>query len=222
MNRIAHRLVLLALIVPTLLQAADTNHNFAVWEPEVRAYEAQDRTSPPPANAVLFVGSSGIRLWKTLAQDFPDTPAINRGVGGCEIVDCTYYADRIIFPYKPKKIVMRCGGNDLANGKSPETVFADFKEFVRLVRQRLPRVEIVFISWNPTIARWNNAAREKKFNNLVKEWAHQIDGVRYVETYDMVLGTDGQPRPELFVADKLHFSAEGYRLLTERVRPAVQ
>jgi lysophospholipase L1-like esterase len=43
--------------------------------------------------------------------------------------------------------------------------------------------------------------------------------LKYIETYETTLGTDGKPRPELFVEDKLHFNAEGYKLLAERVRP---
>jgi lysophospholipase L1-like esterase len=37
----------------------------------------------------------------------------------------------------------------------------------------------------------------------------------------MTLTPDGQAREELFVADKLHFNAEGYKLLAERLRPAL-
>ena len=43
--------------------------------------------------------------------------------------------------------------------------------------------------------------------------------MKYIETYDLPLGADGLPRPELFVTDQLHFNAAGYKLLTERVRP---
>ena len=63
-----------------------------------------------------------IRLWKTLAQDFPEYKVLNRGFGGCQIADCTYYADRIVVPYKPRLIVLRAGGNDIAAGKTSEQV----------------------------------------------------------------------------------------------------
>ncbi len=201
--------------------AADTNHNFGVWETEVRTYELSDATNPPPKGAVLFVGSSGIRLWKTLARDFPNTAVINRGIGGCEIVDCIHFADRILFPYEPRQIVFRCGGNDIAKGKSPEAVAEDFKKFVRIVREKLPNTEIVFISWNPTVLRWENAPREEQFNRLVKEFIEATPGLKYVETADMMLDHEGKPRADLLVEDKIHFNAEGYRLLAERVRPFV-
>src|SRR5262245_48520775 len=109
---------------------AETNHYFGKWEQEVAAFEASDRTNPPPKHGILFTGSSTIRRWTTLAQDFPSQPVINRGVGGSEVVDITHFADRIVFPYEPKMIFFRSGGNDIHAGNSAEQTFADFKEFV--------------------------------------------------------------------------------------------
>src|SRR5438093_4844855 len=117
-------------------------HDFGKWEKEIAAYQQMDRTNPPPTGALLFIGSSTIRLWKTLAEDFPKHRVINRGFGGSEIVDSTHFAERVIFPYKPRMIFLRAGGNDLNAGKSPEQVFRDFKEFAAKVRSRLPGTEV--------------------------------------------------------------------------------
>jgi GDSL-like Lipase/Acylhydrolase family len=197
----------------------ETNHNFAQWEKEIAAFEQSDLTNPPPKYGVEFIGSSMIRRWNTLAQDFPDQPVFNRGFGGSEIVDSTHFAPRIIFPYAPRMIVFRAGGNDLWAGKSPEQVFADFQEFITTVHAKLPSTEIVFISWSPTPSRWKQHEQEKELNWLIENFVRQTPHLKYVETYDLPLGTDGLPRPDLFVADQLHFNAEGYKLLAERVRP---
>jgi hypothetical protein len=198
---------------------AETNHNFAQWEKEIAAFEQSDVTTPPPTHGVEFIGSSMIRRWSTLAQDFPGQPVYNRGFGGSEIVDSTHFAPRIVFPYAPRMIVFRAGGNDLWAGKSPEQVFADFQEFVAVVHAKLPATEIVFISWNPTPSRWKQHEQEKTLNRLVDNFARRTPHLKYIETYDLPLGADGRPRPELFVADQLHFNADGYQLLADRVRP---
>jgi len=117
--------------------------------------------NPPLKGAHLFIGSSTIRFWKTLAEDFPDHRVINRGFGGSEIVDSTHFADRIIFPYQPAKVFLRAGGNDLWAGKSVQQVFDDFKEFVSKIQAKLPETEIVFISLSPSIARWRQADKRK-------------------------------------------------------------
>jgi len=193
-------------------------HDFDKWEKEIAAYEESDRTNPPPKGAVLFIGSSTIRLWKTLAEDFPQHKVINRGFGGSQIEDSTHFAERIIFPYRPRMVLLRAGGNDLWAGKSPKEVFDDFRAFVARVRSKLPHTEIVFISLSPSNARWKQADKEKELNRRVEKYVRIQPGLRYLETYALPLGPDGTPRPELFVKDQLHFNAEGYKLLAEQVR----
>ena len=204
---------------PATQTAAVDNHNYARWEKDISAYEARDRAQPPPRGGVLFIGSSTILLWKTLAQDFPDQQVINRGFGGSEIVDSTHFAERVIFPYAPRMVLLRAGGNDIHAGKSAEQVFADYRAFVAKVHVGLPKAKIVFISLSPAPSRWAERDANKALNTMVQNYTRGRPYLRYIETYDMVLGPDGQARPELFVADRLHFNAEGYRLLAERVRP---
>jgi lysophospholipase L1-like esterase len=213
-------LVSFLLVAPwRMAVAAEAEHNFAKWEKDIAAYEQADRTNTPPKGALLFIGSSTIVRWKTLAHDFPEQRLINRGFGGSEIVDATHFAERVILPYAPRMVFLRSGGNDLWGGKSAEQVFADFKEFVAKIHSKLPETEIVFISLSPSVARWKQADKEKAVNNMVEEFVKRTSHLKYIETYPMVLGADGQPRPELFVADKLHFNEDGYKLLIERVRP---
>jgi lysophospholipase L1-like esterase len=214
-----HPLLLLSL---ASAPAAEPQHDFKRWENEIAAFEQADRTNPPPKAAVLFIGSSTVRLWKTLTADFPNCQVINRGFGGSEIADSTHFAERIIFPYEPRKVFLRAGGNDIFAGKSPDQVFVDFKDFVAKVHSKLPATDIFFISLCPSVARWQQAEKEKALNSMVEEFARHTPNVRYIETYSMSLGPDARPRPELFVADKLHFNAEGYKLLAERIRPFVQ
>lgn len=199
--------------------SAATNHNFARWEKAIAAFERADATNPPPKNALLFIGSSTIAGWRTLAKDFPEHRVINRGFGGSQIVDSTYFAERVIFPYAPSAIFLRAGGNDLWLGKSPEVVFGDFTNFVATVHAKLPETDICFISLSPSIARWKQKDQEKALNTLVQEFIGQKPHLKYIESYSISLGADGQARPELFVSDKLHFNAEGYKLLVAAVRP---
>ncbi len=209
--------LLIALFVAAPVFAADNNS--AKWEEQIAAFEASDKTNPPPKHALLFIGSSSIRLWDSLAADFPGHKVINRGFGGSEIADSTYFVDRIVIPYEPAVIYMRAGTNDIANGKSPEQVFEDFKGFVAAVHAKLPKTEVVFTSVNPTNARWEQLDRQKKLNSLIKGWTEKTPGTGFIDCYDVSLGGDGKPRKELFLDDQLHFNAEGYKVLAERIRP---
>lgn len=212
-------LAFLALAPSQHAWSAETKRDFSIWEKEISAFEKADATNPPPKNAILFAGSSTIRIWTTLAKDFPEHRVINRGFGGSQIVDSTHFADRIIFPYAPSAIFFRAGGNDIAAGKSPARVFDDFKEFVATVHRKLPATDIYFMSWNPTVLRWDNRDKEKALNDMVAEFAKTAPHVKYVDVYNISLDANGQPRPELFRSDKLHFNAEGYKLLVAATRP---
>jgi len=206
-----------SILIPAV--AAESTHDFARWESEIAAFEQSDRTNPPPHDAILFIGSSTIRMWKSLPQDFPGEQVINRGFGGSEIADSTHFAERIVFPYQPRRVFLRAGGNDIHAGKSPEQVFSDFKDFVSKIHSKLPQTDVVFISLCPSVARWEQAGKEKKLNSMVEEYARTMPHLKYIETYSISLAPDGKPRPELFLQDKLHFNAEGYKLLAASVRP---
>ncbi|WP_165068950.1 GDSL-type esterase/lipase family protein [Paludisphaera rhizosphaerae] len=198
-------------------------HNYARWEKEISAFEEADKKAPPEKGGVLFIGSSTIRLWKTLAEDFQGKNVVNRGFGGSAIEDSTHFADRIIFPYEPKQIFLRAGGNDIHDGKTPKEVAADFAEFVHTVRAKLPKTEILYIGLAPTRARWSEVDKGRELNRLIRTMALDMPFVGYVDADEFTLGgPDGLPREELFVQDRLHFSPTGYQLFAARVRPFVK
>lgn len=210
--------VLVAFLLGLSIQAQTPTHDFSRWEKDIAAFEQGDRTNPPPQNAIVFTGSSTILLWKTMAEDLPGHKVVNRGFGGSQIVDAAHFAHRIIFPHKPKTVLIRAGGNDINAGKSPEQVFADFKDFVAKVHGKLPNTDIVYIALCPSVARWENADKENALNAMVKAFTKTAKRVKYLDAADISLGADGKPRPELFVADKLHLNAAGYKLFAASVR----
>jgi lysophospholipase L1-like esterase len=193
--------------------------DYSKWEKEVAAYEQADRTSPPRKGGVLFIGSSTIRLWSSLASDFPQHNVINRGFGGTEIVDATHFADRLIFPHEPKQIFLRAGGNDIHAGRVPKEVAAEFARFVRVVHSRLPQTEILYIAVSPAPARWGETDKYRELNRLIRAMALDMPRVGFVDAFDVSLFPNGQAVPQLFVQDQLHFAPGGYRLLADRVRP---
>ena len=192
------------------------------WEPEIKKFEESDRQTPPPKDAVLFIGSSSIQMWKSLADDFPGTKVINRGFGGSELADSTFYVDRIVVPYRPKMVVLYAGDNDLANGKTPQQVFEDYKVFVERVHRKLPTARIAFVSIKPSPARASLLQSMKEANGLIKAYATHARRLVYIDVFTPMLGKDGSPRPELFGPDKLHMNSEGYSLWTSVIAPSIR
>ena len=214
-------LLVATFVAPPLLLAQEAKAA-APFEKEILAFEAAVKTNPPPTGAILFLGSSSIRLWQTLARDFPDRRVINRGFGGSQISDSIRYAERVIFPCAPKQIVFYAGGNDINGGKTPERVFADFRALVETVHARLPATRITYISIAPNPARWAQVERVRTANALIAEYAARNPRLAFINVFPHMLGDDGQPRPEIFVADRLHMNAKGYELWTRLVRPYLE
>ena len=192
------------------------------WEPEIKKFEATDRQNPAPKNAVLFIGSSSIQQWKSLADDFPGIKVINRGFGGSEIADSTFFVDRIVIPYRPKMVLLYAGDNDLASGRTPQQVFEDYKAFVERVHRKLPNTRIAFISIKPSPSRASLLQSMKEANGLIKAYATHARRLVYIDVFTPMLSKDGYPRPELFGPDRLHMNSEGYRLWTSVIAPRIR
>ena len=197
---------------------AQDKPNFARWEKAIAAFEQQDQEKPPPPDAVLFVGSSSIRLWD-VAKSFPGVATVNRGFGGSQLADSIHFAPRIVLKHKPRVVVLYAGDNDLAAGKTPEQVAADFRAFARVVHEALPRTRVVFIAIKPSLARWKLWDKVQQANALIAAQCQQDERLVYVDVAKPMLGADGKPRSELFVKDGLHLSAEGYAVWTAVLKP---
>jgi lysophospholipase L1-like esterase len=185
---------------------------FEKWEPEIQKFEAADRAQMPPKGAILFVGSSSIRFWTNLVESFPKKNVIQRGFGGSTMADALHFADRIILPYEPKEILVYEGDNDLAGGKSPQTVAAEFRELVEKIHAKLPKTKVWFISVKPSPSRWKLEAQARALNAEIEWWSKAQKRVGYIDVWTPMLGPDGNPRPDIFREDKLHMNAEGYEI----------
>ena len=212
---VALRILLALLLVVQAARAADPGR-FAA---DIAAFEAADKTNPPPKNAILFIGSSSILRWTTLARDFPGHQVINRGFGGSHLADSVFYFDRIVAPYQPRIIVLYAGSNDLNAGKTPEEVFDDFKAFANEVRAALPAARLDYISIGISPSRWNDLQKVRKTNRLIRDYISQDDRLEFIDVLPAMLGPDGRPKPDIYVSDRLHMNAKGYSIWQSIIGP---
>ena len=191
------------------------------WAKEMAAFEQMDKQSPPAGGGIVFVGSSSIRLWD-LARSFPGVAAVNRGFGGSQIVDSVHFAPRIVTKYKPRTVVFYAGDNDIGSGKSPGQVASDFRDFVKAVRKDVPKAKIVYISIKPSIKRWALWDKVSEANRLIAQECRKGEGLTFLDVGPAMLGPDGKPTAELFVADGLHLSEKGYEVWTRLLKPHLE
>ena len=188
-------------------------------EAEIRAFEESDRAAPPSPGGIVFFGSSSIRLWRSLASDFPGLPVLNRGFGGSTLPEAIHYLPRAVLPYRPRTIVLYEGDNDLTFGWGPEQIAADYRTFVRAVRDALPSTRIVFISLKPSPSRWRLVDQQREANRLVREIVARDTLQTFVDVFTPMLGANGRPQPTLFVGDSLHMTPAGYAIWRTQVAP---
>lgn len=230
MNR-RQRWVLLLVMVACVVQGCTSNSRMNnKYRPVIDKWVEQDKAQPPPRNAIVFIGSSSIRLWDTLHEDFLQYDVIQRGFGGSTFADANLFVDKIVTPYHPRAIVVFEGSNDIAGGKSAEEVFKDYKRFVKLVRHgekgKLEPSDILFIGITPTESRWEHWPEMRKLNAMVRDHMRSNPTLHYIDTPTPILATapepGGPPARELFRDDLLHLSPKGYALWTRIITPQLE
>lgn len=198
-------------------------HGFP-FDNEIRDFKHQDSLSSPKPNGILFIGSSSIRKWTDLEKRFANEPIIRRGVGGCEIWQVVdYYTPYILFPYHPRKIFIYAGENDIASGKTAESVAAKFNTLYTMIRQKLPAAEIYFMSIKPSPSRAKYFNEFVKANNIIKTTINGKPKAHYIDLSTAIYkpGTT-IPDTALFLPDLLHLNSKGYDKWQAVLQPYVK
>ena len=217
------RSILFASLIATInSQAQPEQKNSAVyWETAIKAFEQIDSILMPPEDAVLFVGSSSIVYWKTLARDMAPLTVINRGFGGSQMSDLNYYRERIVLKYKPRLIVVYEGDNDIGLGSNVDSVLNEFDDFTAFVMKKLPESIVCFIAVKPSVLRKNYWPKMQRVNAGLAERARKNTRICYIDIATPMLLNDQSVNPDLFVSDGLHLNELGYRVWADVVKPVL-
>ncbi len=192
------------------------------YQKELDAWRAADAQNPPKQEMILFIGSSTFTNWKTVDRAFPDKNVLNRAYGGSGLGNLI--RDYKVFAaYKPRQIVIYCGENDLAGGKTPAyKVFEDFKKFFGLVRKELPATPILYCAMKPSPSRWHLRSKYIFGNQLIKDFLSSQPKCDFVSCWNEMLGADERPDPSIFVSDMLHMNEKGYAIWTKKLAPLLK
>jgi lysophospholipase L1-like esterase len=220
MKPLSFALAALLLAPAVTAQAQNARRGPEVFAPEIARFAEADQAGRPAPCQVLFVGSSSIRRWATLANDMSPVPVINRGFGGSTIGDIDFYFDKVVAPYHPRAIFFYAGDNDIAAGKTPAETVADFQRFLDLKDKALGKTPVWFISVKPSKRRWEMMPQMAEVNAGVRKLAAQRADLKFIDVVTPML-QDGQPK-EIFVADGLHMTPEGYAIWTRVIHPEAE
>jgi glycerophosphoryl diester phosphodiesterase len=190
------------------------------WEKEIQKFENLDINESYPEDAILFAGSSSIKLWDNIDKDMAPYPVIQRGYGGARLSDFAVYADRIIGPHPCKAIVLFVA-NDIAGRDqdiSPEEVTALFRYTLKTIRKTHPSTPVFWIEVTPTASRWNVWPEIQKSTVLIEKACNKLKNTYLIRTTSAFLNKEGKPIDELFRSDKLHLTKTGYAVWTKIIK----
>ncbi len=175
----------------------------------------------PSKETIVFTGSSSVRVWNDLQQRFPGVQIVNTGFGGSEASDLLAYADDLILRYKPRKVFIYEGDNDLNSNKKPRTVMSDIKSIISRVRADRPDTKIVLIAAKPSIARWHLKRRYKQLNRKMKGLVKKEVHLAFADVWRPML-QGRKVKQDIFIKDGLHMNAKGYDIWYTILKPYME
>lgn len=183
------------------------------WEKEIQTFDSLNRIEKYSDKAIMFLGSSYIRLWKNIREDIGYKEVIHRGFGGCNLRDVAYYVKRIVYPHNPKAIFIYVG-NDIVAGekdKTPDQVLELFKYIVKTIREKYPTTPITWLQISPSEKRWQVWDKICMANSLIEAYCASQERLFCLTSADKFLSANGRPNAKLYKEDKLHYNDEGYK-----------
>ncbi len=191
------------------------------FQKEIDAFKKRDSLQMPAKNSILLIGSSSFTKWTDVQNYFPEYPILNRGFGGSSLPDVIHYVNDIVFPYDPKQIIVYCGENDIAASDTvtAKMVLQRFEKLFFLIRSKLKKVPVAFISIKPSPSRWKFEPVILEANSLITKFLRKQPKTSFINVHDAMLNADGSVKAEIFIGDKLHMNAQGYAIWTKVMKP---
>ncbi len=214
MKRYLILLIILSILSCSPLRVYREDPEVKAWEPEIAKFEQLDIDKSYPSDAILFAGSSSIRLWSTIGKDMLPYNVIQRGYGGAKLSDFAVYADRIIYPHPSSAIVLFIA-NDISGSdkdKSPLEVSQLFRKTLYIIRRKYSDTPVFWIGITPTAARWHVWPEIKEANQMISRICQNHRNTYYVDTEKAFLTSSGLPDNNLFLDDRIHLNDDGYRV----------
>ncbi len=193
--------------------------DFHVWNTE--AFKGQ----------IVFTGSSLMEMFpihKWVKELGPNAPIIyNRGVGGYRTTDLLPILDACVFEFKPRKVFINIGTNDLSDGNvSLEEVMSNYDKIITQIEQQLPGVIIYMMAYYPI--NYEAATEEmkpcllirtnekiNKANEMVAALAAKHNQ-RFINVNAPLTDELGRLKAE-YTIEGMHIKPEGYRVIFEDV-----
>lgn len=200
----------IVLLVFVLITFCAQTQNPQQFQKEIERFAQID--IPENKDIAVFTGSSSIRFWEDLASDCDANYAINTGFGGSQMSDLLFFLEETVIRFKPKKVYIYEGDNDIVNLKSTQEILQTTKQVVNNIKQHLPEVQLYLISAKPSPSRWAFKKQYQELNTYFKKYCEATPNLNFIDIWTGMLNEKGKPEASLFIADSLHMNRKGYEI----------
>lgn len=209
-----------------IVQGADgeTEYEFSGNElksrffPDFIRWAIEDSGKTYGKDAVLCLGSSSMRMWKTIHKDLSPVEIIHRGFGGSTMREVVAFG-RFFAKYNVGRIVIYEGDNDMMGSGTPEQFYRNCVEFVKVIRETNNETEFFFISPKPSVSRWKFKDKFIKGGELLKKMCAEDDKLHYIDVWTSMCDENKEVKKDIFLKDNLHMNSKGYKIWTDVVKP---
>lgn len=203
-----YKLILIFFALCPLTWAQDSSQ----FSNEVSAIQKKyDTVWNPTKKTTVFTGSSSIRIWHDVQEKFPKHQIVNSGFGGSQASDLLKYSSELILQFKPTKVFIYEGDNDIAAGKNSTEIISDILSIIEKIREQNPAAEVILIAAKPSLARWDLKKKYKQLNRKFKKLSRKDAELHFADVWKPMLNGK-KVKQDLFLEDGLHMNAKGYAI----------
>jgi len=172
--------------------------------------------------ALVFLGDSITQGWgDNMGGNFPGVKLANRGISGDTTRGVLIRLQEDVLTLKPSGIVLLIGTNDLEEKAEPETIAANLKLILAVLKQHNSKMPIVLCQVFPSSATKKRPADQiKKINQLYAAAVKGDAQVTFIETWPLFANAEGDAKVEEF-PDVLHPNKVGYAKWAAALRPVL-
>ncbi len=180
---------------------------------------------PVSAKDIVFLGNS-ITDGGEWAELFENPFVKNRGISG-DVVGGVYDRLEPILKGKPAKLFLMIGINDVAAGRSADTIVEGIEKIIDRFRRESPHTKFYLQSLLPVNDCYGMFKGHTSRGDVVKEINARLRDVArekeitYIDLYSSFSNADGKLVQE-YTNDGLHLLGEGYLLWKKIVLPYVK
>jgi len=179
-------------------------------------------TTSSDQTLAVFTGSSSVRLWASLSEDFPELTILNTGFGGSTYAELFHYRHELIGQYTPDMVIIYEGDNDVTGSDTVDEIFDKAQELYSYLAQELPETKVFILAAKPSPLRWNLKPLYDALNTHFADFALENDQFTYINILNPMLGENGKPLPSIFLPDSLHMNKAGYLIWKQTIAPFLQ